>query len=48
MNIEVLSAIFLPFLGTTLGAAGVFFLKGEMNKTLQRALMGFAAGSSNE
>jgi ZIP family zinc transporter len=44
MNIEVLSAIFLPFLGTTLGAAGVFFLKGEMNKTLQRALMGFAAG----
>ncbi len=44
MNIEVLSAIFLPFLGTVLGAAGVFFLKGEMNRTLQRALMGFAAG----
>ena len=44
MYIETLSAIFLPFLGTVLGAAGVFFLKGEMNRKLQRILMGFAAG----
>ena len=44
MPIEILSAILLPFLGTTLGAAGVFFLKGKMNRTLQRSLTGFAAG----
>ena len=44
MRIEVISAVLLPFLGTTLGAAGVFFLKGQMNKSLQRALMGFASG----
>ena len=44
MRIEVISAVLLPFLGTTLGAACVFFLKGQMNKSLQRALMGFASG----
>ena len=44
MPVEILSAILLPFLGTTLGAAGVFFLKGKMNRTLQRSLTGFAAG----
>ena len=44
MHIEILSAIFLPFVGTTLGAAGVFFMNGQMNKRLQRALMGFASG----
>ena len=44
MHFEISSAVLLPFLGTTLGAAGVFFLKGKMNQTLQRILMGFAAG----
>lgn len=44
MHTEILSAIFLPFLGTVLGAACVFFLKGKMNRTLQRSLAGFAAG----
>ena len=44
MKIEILSAILLPFLGTTLGAACVFFLKGKMNRNLQRSLTGFAAG----
>ena len=44
MLIETISAVMLPFLGTTLGAACVYFLKGEMNRTLQRILMGFAAG----
>lgn len=44
MTIEVLSAIFLPFLGTVVGSGFVFFLKGQMNRTLQRALTGFAAG----
>jgi len=41
---QILSAVFLPFLGTTIGAAGVFFLQGQMNRTLQRSLTGFAAG----
>ena len=44
MHIEITAALLLPFLGTVLGAAGVFFLKGQMNRTLQRSLMGFAAG----
>ena len=34
----------LPFLGTSLGAGCVFFLKRGMNPLLQRALTGFAAG----
>ena len=44
MNIETLSAILLPFLGTTVGAAGVFFIKDQMNRNLQRSLTGFASG----
>ena len=44
MHIQISSAILLPFLGTVLGAAGVFFLKGKMNRSLQRSLTGFAAG----
>lgn len=44
MYIEILSAVLLPFLGTVLGSAFVFFLKGQMNRTLQRSLTGFAAG----
>mgnify|MGYP002624220311 CR=1 FL=1 len=34
----------IPFAGTTLGAACVFFMKRKMNDTVQRALLGFAAG----
>ena len=37
-------AIFMPFIGTTIGSAMVFFMKGKMNRTLQRILTGFAAG----
>ena len=44
MSIEILSAVFIPFLGTILGSACVFLLKGKMNRTLQRSLSGFAAG----
>ena len=44
MYIEATSAVLLPFLGTVLGSAGVFILKGKMNRTLQRSLTGFAAG----
>lgn len=42
--LEVLSAIFLPFMGTMIGSAFVFFMKGEMSRNIQRILMGFAAG----
>lgn len=44
MTIEIFQGIMLPFLGTTLGAACVFFMRGAMNRSLQRALTGFAAG----
>ena len=44
MTFHILSAVMLPFLGTALGSAGVFFLNGKMNRNLQRALSGFAAG----
>ena len=44
MVTKILSVVMLPFLGTVLGAGGVFFLKGKMNRTLQRTLTGFAAG----
>ena len=41
---EVLQGLLIPFFGTTMGSACVFFMKREMNRTLQRALQGFAAG----
>lgn len=44
MRIEIISALLLPFLGTTIGAGFVFFLKGKMNRNLQRSLTGFASG----
>lgn len=44
MNTEVLYGILIPFLGTSLGAACVFFMKKGMSDPLQRALTGFAAG----
>ena len=36
--------ILIPFIGTTLGAACVFFMKTTLGKSVQRALTGFAAG----
>ena len=44
MFIQASAAVLLPLLGTVLGSAGVFFMKGQMNRTLQRILLGFAAG----
>lgn len=34
----------IPFLGTALGAACVFLLQGEMNATVRKTMLGFAAG----
>lgn len=41
---EILRGIFIPFIGTLLGSACVFFFKGKINITIQRILTGFAAG----
>lgn len=44
MTTELSGAVALPFLGTCVGAGFVLFLRGSMNRTLQRSLTGFAAG----
>ena len=40
----VLIALMIPFLGTALGSAFVFFMKREMPPMLQKVLLGFASG----
>lgn len=40
----VLIALTIPFLGTTLGSAFVFFMKRDMSELLQKLLLGFASG----
>ena len=42
--IEITRGILIPFLGTSLGAATVFFMKKTLHQSLERALAGFAAG----
>lgn len=44
MTGEVMGGILIPFLGTGLGAAMVFFLKKQISGSLQKLLTGFAAG----
>lgn len=44
MILHIAEGILLPFLGTALGAACVFFLRGALRHDLQRRLTGFAAG----
>ena len=41
---KIFFGILITFLGTTLGAACVFFMKKTLGKSVQRALAGFAAG----
>ena len=41
---EVLFGILIPFIGTALGSACVFFMKRSLGDLVQRALAGFAAG----
>ncbi len=40
----VLTALLIPFLGTALGSAFVFFMKKEMPPLVQKVLLGFASG----
>lgn len=44
MNIELVQGILIPFAGTSIGAAMVLFMKKALNRTVERALTGFAAG----
>jgi len=40
----IAAGIAIPFLGTSLGAAGVFFMKKDFSDHVQKALTGFASG----
>ena len=42
MNIVL--GLMIPFIGTTLGAGCVFFLRNKINPSVQKALLGFASG----
>ena len=44
MNKDIILGLLIPFLGTTLGAAMVFFMRKQMNKKLEKFLLGFASG----
>ncbi len=41
---DIFIGLMIPFLGTALGAACVFFMRRELSMPVQRALTGFAAG----
>lgn len=41
---KMMIGLFIPFIGTILGAACVFFIKNEIKDWIQRALLGFASG----
>lgn len=44
MVATVVQGVMIPFLGTSLGAAMVFLLNGQISEKLQKVLTGFAAG----
>lgn len=41
---NIIIGLLIPFLGTTLGAGMVFFLKDKMDKRMEKLLLGFASG----
>ncbi len=41
---ELVWGLAIPFLGTALGSFMVFFMKNQMNKKLEKLLLGFASG----
>ena len=41
---NVIIGIAIPFIGTALGSACVFFMRKELSRSVQRALTGFAGG----
>ena len=45
MNIDaIITALLIPFAGTALGSAFVFFMKKDIPRLLQKVLLGFASG----
>lgn len=44
MKTQVITGIMIPFIGTALGSALVFFMRGGLGRTVRRALLGFAGG----
>ena len=44
MPFALWQGLLIPFAGTTLGAACVFFMRNNLRELVQRALTGFAAG----
>ena len=44
MWLNCFEGVMIPFAGTALGAACVFFMKKELGRNMQRVLTGFAAG----
>lgn len=44
MNTSIIATLLIPFAGTLIGSAFVFFMKKEMPVLLQKALLGFASG----
>lgn len=44
MNLIIAKGLLIPFLGTALGSALVFFMKKELDVKIQKMLIGFAAG----
>ena len=41
---QLMFGLLIPFAGTTLGSAMVFFMRKEMDKKLEKMLLGFASG----
>ena len=39
---DILLGILIPFIGTTIGASFVFFMKKNINKKFEQILIGFA------
>lgn len=44
LNLGIIVALMVPFLGTVFGSSFAFFLKQAMGELLQKALLGFVAG----
>ncbi len=44
MNIQAVYGVLIPFMGTTLGAGCVFFMRNQLSQKVERILQGFAAG----
>ena len=41
---QLVTGLLIPFLGTTLGATMVFLMKNEINRKIEKILLGFASG----